>query len=36
MIMVSMAHTVAVLGTEGVSESVDTAGSNVEVASDGS
>ena len=35
-IVVRMAHTVAVLGTEGVTERVDTAGSNVEVASDGS
>lgn len=35
-IMVSMAHAVAVLGTEGISQSVNTAGSHVEVASDGS
>ena len=35
-IVVSMAHTITVLGTEGVTERVDTAGSNVEVASDGS
>ena len=36
MIMVSMAHAVAVLGTEGISQRVNTAGSHVEVASDGS
>ena len=36
MIMVSMAHAVAVLGTEGISQGVNTAGSHVEVASDGS
>ena len=35
-IMVSMAHAVAVLGTEGISQRVNTAGSHVEVASDGS
>ena len=35
-IMVSMAHAVAVLGTEGISQGVNTAGSHVEVASDGS
>ena len=35
-IMVSVAHAVAVLGTEGISQSVNTAGSHVEVASDGS
>ena len=35
-IMVSMAHTVAVLGTEGISQRVNAAGSHVEVASDGS
>ena len=35
-IMVSMAHAVAVLGTEGISQGVNAAGSHVEVASDGS
>ena len=35
-IMVSMAHAVAVLRTEGISQGVNTAGSHVEVASDGS
>ena len=35
-IMVSMAHAVAVLGTEGISQRVNAAGSHVEVASDGS
>ena len=36
MIVVGMAHTVTMLGTEGVTERVDTAGSDVQVASDGS